>query len=71
MPRPLALVFGNELVGVHVDVLKECDGLVCIPTNGIKNSLNVATCASIVMWEALRQWQVVSDEDDDDGRNES
>jgi tRNA G18 (ribose-2'-O)-methylase SpoU len=61
MPQPLALVFGNELVGVHVDVLKECDGLVCIPTNGIKNSLNVATCASIVMWEALRQWQVKVD----------
>lgn len=61
MPQPLALVFGNELVGVHVDVLQECDGLVCIPTSGIKNSLNVATCASIVMWEALRQWNVASD----------
>lgn len=57
-PAPLALVFGNELVGVHADVLQECDGLVCIPTNGVKNSLNVATCASIVVWEALRQWQV-------------
>jgi tRNA G18 (ribose-2'-O)-methylase SpoU len=67
MPQPLALVFGNELVGVHVDVLNECDGLVCIPTNGIKNSFNVATCASIVMWEALRQWQVIGD----DGMNES
>ena len=61
MPQPLALVFGNELIGVHVDVLKECDGLVCIPTSGIKNSLNVATCASIVMWEALRQWSVGAD----------
>lgn len=56
MPQPLALVFGNELVGVHADVLEACDGLVCIPTNGIKNSLNVATCASILMWEAMRQW---------------
>ena len=56
MPRPLAFVFGNELVGIHPSVLKECDGLVCIPTLGVKNSLNVATCASIVMWEALRQW---------------
>lgn len=56
MPQPLALVFGNELVGIHPDVLQECDSLVCIPTHGVKNSLNVATCASIVMWEALRQW---------------
>lgn len=61
MPQPLALVFGNELVGVHVDVLQECDGLVCIPTSGIKNSMNVATCASIVMWEALRQWNIADD----------
>lgn len=56
MPQPLALVFGNEIAGVDADVLKECDGLVCIPTHGVKNSLNVATCASVVMWEALRQW---------------
>ena len=32
-------------------------GLVAVPTHGIKNSLNVATCASIVTWEALRQWE--------------
>jgi len=59
MPQPLALVFGNELVGIHPHVLEECDGIVCIPTHGVKNSLNVATCASIVMWEALRQWQII------------
>ena len=57
MPPSLALVFGNEIVGVHTDVLEECDGIVCIPTHGVKNSLNVATCASIVVWEALRQWE--------------
>eukprot|EP00555_Chaetoceros_dichaeta_P014163 CAMPEP_0198253172 /NCGR_PEP_ID=MMETSP1447-20131203/3617_1 /TAXON_ID=420782 /ORGANISM="Chaetoceros dichaeta, Strain CCMP1751" /LENGTH=328 /DNA_ID=CAMNT_0043938719 /DNA_START=1 /DNA_END=987 /DNA_ORIENTATION=+ len=58
MTQPLALVFGNEVVGVHADVLEECDGLVSVPMLGVKNSLNVATCASIVMWEALRQWEV-------------
>lgn len=29
-----------------------------VPTHGVKNSLNVATCASVLIWEALRQWDV-------------
>lgn len=55
-PRPLAIVFGNELIGVDTEVQHECDALVCLPCHGVKNSLNVATAASIFMWEALRQW---------------
>ena len=53
--QQIAFVFGNELVGVAIEVLEECDGIVSVPTHGIKNSLNVATCASVVTWEALRQ----------------
>ena len=56
LPRPLALVLGNELIGVDTEVLAECDGLLQIPCFGLKNSLNVATAGSIVIWEALRQW---------------
>ena len=56
LPSPLALVFGNELVGVDVDVMAACERTVSVPMLGVKNSLNVATCASILMWEALRQW---------------
>jgi len=52
----VAVIFGNELVGVDAPVLKECDKLCCLPTFGVKNSLNVATCASVVVYEALRQW---------------
>jgi tRNA G18 (ribose-2'-O)-methylase SpoU len=55
----VALIFGNELVGVDIQVLEECDELVSVPTHGIKNSLNVATCASIIIWEALRQWEFI------------
>lgn len=55
-PAPLALVFGNELVGVDAQVLEECDELVCLPTHGVKNSLNIATATSAVVWEVLRQW---------------
>ena len=53
--RSIAYVFGNELIGVDVQVLRECDGIVRLPTYGMKNSLNVATCAGIVVWVRLRQ----------------
>mmetsp|Transcript_30230 Transcript_30230/g.69352 ORF Transcript_30230/g.69352 Transcript_30230/m.69352 type:complete len:195 (+) Transcript_30230:315-899(+) len=56
-PQPLALVFGNEMIGVDVSVIHACDKVVQIPCFGMKNSLNVASAASVVMWEALRQWQ--------------
>jgi len=56
LPRPLALVLGNELIGVDTQVLDECDGVLQIPMFGVKNSINVATAGSVVIWEALRQW---------------
>ena len=39
-------------------VLAQCDGVVEVPLFGVKNSLNVATAGTIVMWEALKQWDV-------------
>ena len=56
-PRPLAIVFGNEVIGVDTEVQEECDALVCLPCHGVKNSLNVATACSVFLWEALRQWE--------------
>ena len=53
---PLALIFGNEMKGVHADVLAQCDGSIEIPQSGIKHSLNVATSAGIVLWECYRQF---------------
>ena len=51
----IALVFGNELVGIDVQVLRECDSIVCLPTYGIKNSLNVANCVAIIVWDIIRK----------------
>ena len=50
----VAYVFGNELIGVDVAVLKECDDIICLPTFGIKNSLNIASCVAIITWDRLR-----------------
>jgi len=60
--RHVAFVFGNEMIGVDTDCLKECDALIALPTHGVKNSLNVATCVSVVIWEALRQWDALQED---------
>ena len=56
-PRPLALVLGNEALGVNHQVLEQCDELIQIPMYGFKNSLNVASACAVVVFEILRQWQ--------------
>eukprot|EP00501_MAST-03F_sp_TOSAG23-6_P001673 GSMAST32.ASY1.ANO1.1743.1 assembled CDS len=53
----IALIVGNEVKGVDPDVLKICDKIIEIPMLGFKNSLNVASCVSIVTFEILRQFQ--------------
>uniref|UniRef100_A0A0G4FWN6 tRNA/rRNA methyltransferase SpoU type domain-containing protein n=1 Tax=Chromera velia CCMP2878 TaxID=1169474 RepID=A0A0G4FWN6_9ALVE len=54
--RPLALVLGNEINGVDLEVLKECDRCIEIPMFGLKNSLNVAMATSVCVFEILRSW---------------
>jgi len=53
--NPVAFVFGNELIGVDVEVLEECKDIISLPTYGNKNSLNIATCVGIVAWDYLRR----------------
>jgi len=55
-PKPVALVLGNEALGVDREVMAACDGLVEIPLRGYKNSLNVAAACAVVVFEILRQW---------------
>lgn len=50
-----ALVMGREGEGLHRLVKETCDGLIKIPTSGRLDSLNVATAAGILMYEARRQ----------------
>ena len=53
------LILVNEVTGVDTEVLKELDAIVEIPMFGAKNSLNIAACAPVILYEALRQWQKV------------
>jgi 23S rRNA (guanosine2251-2'-O)-methyltransferase len=54
----VALVLGNEIIGVDTEVMEQCDKIVEIPCFGLKNSLNVASACPVVVFEALRQWEV-------------
>jgi 23S rRNA (guanosine2251-2'-O)-methyltransferase len=50
----IAVVLGNEVTGVELDTIKQCDGCIEIPQLGMKHSLNIATAAGVVLWEIVR-----------------
>ncbi|MBU1672205.1 MAG: RNA methyltransferase [Actinobacteria bacterium] len=52
---PVALVVGNEAFGIGEEDRGRLDDTVFIPMPGSAESLNVASAAAIVMFEALRQ----------------
>lgn len=49
--KPVALVMGNENTGVLVETLGLVDMVVHIPMQWMKESLNVAEAAAILMWD--------------------
>lgn len=52
---PLAVVIGNEGVGIRRDLLAACDLSVAIPLTGRVGSLNAAVAAGIMIYEATRR----------------
>ena len=54
LKRPLMLILGNEAKGMSLALKEICDGLISIPVSGEVNSLNLASAASIFMWEVFR-----------------
>ena len=53
--RHYAVVFGNEVKGVHQEVVDQCDGCIEIPQFGTKHSMNVSVTVGIVVWEFCKQ----------------
>jgi len=49
-----ALVFGNEVYGVEQNIINVCDGVIEIPQEGTKHSLNISVTVGIVLWEMVR-----------------
>jgi len=59
-PRfPVCVAFGNEVEGVHPELLQLANTHVRIPMLGKKTSLNVATAAGIVLYELLRKYRIM------------
>jgi 23S rRNA (guanosine2251-2'-O)-methyltransferase len=53
--QPLGLVLGSEGKGLRPLVRKTCDKVLSIPMRGKVNSLNVASAASVFLFEVVRQ----------------
>ena len=48
--KKYAVIFGNEVKGVHQEVVDASDGCLEIPQFGTKHSMNVSVTAGIVIW---------------------
>jgi len=53
-PEKIAFVFGHEKRGIQDEILERTEKRIYIPMRGLKESLNVANCASIILYEATR-----------------
>ena len=61
-PRfPVCILFGHEVDGVSKPLLDLCDTYVRIPMLGRKHSLNVATAGGVVLYELLRKYRRMLD----------
>ncbi len=54
---PVAFIFGNEALGIQHETLEACDVIAQLPSFGWKNSLNVANCAAVVVYQAIQHLQ--------------
>lgn len=52
---PVCFVFGHEVEGISDEVMEMVDMAVCVPMLGRANSLNVAVCYGIIMYDVLRK----------------
>ncbi|CAM2061075.1 tRNA (guanosine-2'-O-)-methyltransferase [Desulfovibrionales bacterium] len=55
LTRPTAIVFGNEHRGVDPELIELVDHEMCIPMQGMVQSLNVSAAAAVALFEAWRQ----------------
>ena len=49
-----AVILGNEVKGVHQEVIDASDGCLEIPQFGTKHSMNVSVTAGIILWHCAK-----------------
>jgi 23S rRNA (uridine2479-2'-O)-methyltransferase len=57
---PRVILIGNETNGLSAGWRQSCDGMVRIPITGAASSLNAASAATVVLYEAARQRSALS-----------
>lgn len=58
LTAPMALVVGNEATGIPAEDIKLLDGTTYIEMPGAAESMNVASAAAVVLFEAVRQRRI-------------
>lgn len=53
--KKYAVVLGNEVKGVHQEVVDACNDCLEIPQLGTKHSMNVSVTAGIIIWKFASQ----------------
>ena len=53
---PVALIFGNEALGISPEALEAADATVGLPMFGEKSSINVGNCAAVVLYAAAAKF---------------
>ena len=51
LEKKMALVFGHEVKGVQQSIINQSDGVIEIPQNGTKHSLNISVSVGVVLWD--------------------
>ena len=54
-----AFVLGNEVKGVSQAVINLCDGVIEIPQEGTKHSLNISVASGVVLWEFYQKFKTL------------
>lgn len=52
---PITVILGNEVQGVSQSAIDRCDGVIEIPQDGTKHSLNISVATGIVLWELYKK----------------
>ena len=52
-----AFVLGNEVKGVSQAIVNQCDGVIEIPQEGTKHSLNIAAAAAVILWDFYQKFK--------------
>ena len=55
---PLALVLGNEALGIAPETLELCDGIVELPMFGRKESINVGNAAAAILYAVIAKTRI-------------